>query len=160
MIIRRAEEKDIDQILCLLSQTSIVHAASRPDLFVGGETKYTGEEIAEMLSDDDTIIFVAMEEEKMLGYVFCEIRKQPASNVAKDFTYLFIDDFCVDETVRKNHVGTKLFEYVKEYAKEQDFYEITLNVWEGNDVAKAFYEKLGMNIKKYNMELILDTMEE
>lgn len=59
----------------------------------------------------------------------------------KDFTTLYIDDLCVDENSRGQHVGRKLYEYVLNYAREQGCYDVTLNVWEGNDNARAFYEK-------------------
>ena len=34
-------------------------------------------------------------------------------------------------------------------------YEVTLNVWEGNDTARRFYEKMGMVPKETQMEFIL-----
>ena len=34
-------------------------------------------------------------------------------------------------------------------------YEVTLNVWEGNDSAKAFYEKMGLKPKETQMEYII-----
>ena len=36
-----------------------------------------------------------------------------------------------------------------------DCYEITLNVWEGNDAARAFYDRMGMKPKETQMEYIL-----
>ena len=32
---------------------------------------------------------------------------------------------------------------------------MTLNVWEGNDSAKAFYEAMGFSVLKYGMEIVL-----
>ena len=34
----------------------------------------------------------------------------------------------------------------KQEAKGLNCYRLTLNVWEGNDSAKAFYDKMGMNL--------------
>ena len=48
-----------------------------------------------------------------------------------------------------------LFDYVKEYAKARGCYDVTLNVWEGNANARAFYEKKGMFVKETQMEIIL-----
>ena len=39
------------------------------------------------------------------------------------------------------HIGTTLYDYVIEYAKKQNCNDVTLNVWEGNDKARLFYEK-------------------
>ena len=45
--------------------------------------------------------------------------------------------------------------YVKKYARNLGCYDITLNVWEGNECAQRFYNKLGMRVKETNMEFIL-----
>ena len=49
--IRRAAEPDIGGILNLLSQVLEVHAAIRPDLFITGKTKYTHDELREIIKD-------------------------------------------------------------------------------------------------------------
>ena len=135
MNIRLAEEKDIDSVIKLLTQVLNIHAKIRPDIFIGGTTKYTKEEL--------------------MGYAFCIKKKQPYSTNMVPFDSLFIDDLCVDQNIRGKHVGQKIFEHVKEEAKKMGCYEVTLNVWEGNDTARRFYEKMGMVPKETQMEFIL-----
>ena len=65
---------------------------------------------------------------------------------------LYIDDLCVDSNARGQHIGTTLFDYVMEFAKESGCYTVTLNVWEGNDSARHFYEKMGMFVRETQME--------
>ena len=155
-MIRKANEKDIPRLIELLSQVLEIHAKIRPDIFVSGKTKYTKEDLLSILSDEKKMIFVATDENDMvLGYAFCEIKHTPSSKNMVQFTSLFIDDLCVDEKARGMSLGKKLFEYVKEEAKKLGCYEVTLNVWEGNDSAKAFYDKMGMKAKETQMEFIL-----
>ena len=45
-------EKDIPDVLRLLSQVLELHAQLRPDIFVPGTTKYNAQELAEMFTDD------------------------------------------------------------------------------------------------------------
>lgn len=156
MIIRRAEEKDIDQILKLLSQVLEVHYKLRPDLFISGTTKYTKNELTQIIDNDRKTIFVAVEDNKVLGYVFCEIDDFPKRNAMIAYKSLYIDDLCVDESERGNGIGKQLFEYAKEFAKEIDCLEIELHVWEGNDSAKTFYERMGLKQKYYSMEYKLE----
>lgn len=52
MNIRRAEEKDIPRIIELLKQVLQIHADIRPDIFISGTTKYTTDELVEMINDD------------------------------------------------------------------------------------------------------------
>jgi ribosomal protein S18 acetylase RimI-like enzyme len=156
MKIRRASEKDIEKILSLLSQVLEIHAKIRPDIFVSGTTKYTRAELLDLFCDDQKPVFVAVDDEDtVLGYAFCAIKHQPFSTNMIPFKTLFIDDLCVDEQSRGNHVGRFLFDYVRDYAKNLGCYEVTLNVWEGNTPAQAFYDKLGFKPKETQMEFIL-----
>ncbi len=156
MKIRRAEEKDIPRIDALLSQVLEIHAALRPDLFVSGTRKYTDEELKGILKDDNTPVFAAVDENDVLaGYAFCVMNDYSGSNNMQPVRSLYIDDLCVDENARGAHVGRSLYEYVMAYAKEQGCYSVTLNVWEGNDSARAFYDRMGFGIQKTVMEKIL-----
>ncbi|MGN1423534.1 MAG: GNAT family N-acetyltransferase [Oscillospiraceae bacterium] len=155
IIIRRAEEKDAEKVLALLSQVLELHAGLRPDIFISGSTKYTAAELTEIFADDSRPVFVAEDGGEVVGYAFCVIKRQPFTTNMKDFTTLYIDDLCVDENCRGKHVGTLLFDYVMRFAKAQGCYDVTLNVWEGNDSARAFYEKMGMFVKETQMEILV-----
>lgn len=160
MIIRRANQQDIDGILKLLEQVLEIHAAIRPDIFISGTTKYTREELGDILLDDTRPVYVAVEEEMVFGYAFCVLKKQPFTTTMVPFLSLYIDDLCVDEHARGRHIGEELFEHVKREALRLGCYEITLNVWEGNDGARRFYEKMGLRVKETQMEYILDEKQE
>lgn len=156
MDIRRAEEKDIPRIIELLGQVLQIHADIRPDIFIPGTTKYTAGELAELLQNEEKPIYVAVnEEDECLGYAFCQLKEQPFSNNMVPFRSFFIDDLCVDQRTRGQHVGESLFEYVKEEARRRGCYEVTLNVWAGNTAAEKFYDKMGLRTKERQMEYIL-----
>ena len=155
-MIRRAEKKDIPAVLRLLSQVLEIHAAARPDIFISGTTKYTESELATLFADDGTPVYVAADEaDSVLGYVFCIVKEPTASNNLVPFRTLYIDDLCVDESARGQHIGEELFRYAVSEAKRLGCYDVTLNVWEGNDNAKRFYEKMGLRPKKTELELVL-----
>jgi len=156
MIIRRAQEKDMPDILRLLSQVLEVHHQGRPDLFKGGVRKYTDSELAELIKDDSKPIFVGVDEtERVLGYAFCIFVQHIANNILTDIKTLYIDDLCVDEEIRGQHVGKQLYEYVLGFAREQGCYNVTLNVWALNEGAMKFYEACGLKPQKIGMETIL-----
>jgi len=157
MDIRKAEEKDLDQVLALLSDLLELHAKLRPDIFIPGTTKYTREELLDIFANDETPVFLAVDEnDEMMGYVFCVIQDPPFTTNMVQFKTLFIDDFGVVEKHRGRHIATKMFEFIKEEAKRRGCYDVTLNVWEGNDSARKFYEKMGMFVKETQMEIILE----
>lgn len=155
MYIRRAKETDMDGLNRLLHQVNMVHYLGRPDLFKPGK-KYRDEELVEIIHNDNTPIFVAVDEkEYMLGYCFCIYQQHINNNLLTDIKTLYIDDLCVDEVCRGQHVGKSLYEYVKAFAKEEDFYNLTLNVWSLNPSAMKFYEACGLQPQKIGMETIL-----
>lgn len=156
MQIRRAEEKDMDGINKLLLQVLMVHHNGRPDLFKSHTKKYTDEELKAIIADDNTPIFVSVDEkEQVLGYAFCIFKQFINDNILTDIKTLYIDDLCVDENVRGQHIGTKLYEYVLQFAKDSGCYNLTLNVWSLNESAMKFYEKCGLVPQKVGMECVL-----
>jgi len=155
MEIRRAKYCDIPRIIELLEQVLTVHHEGRPDVFKSGAKKYDENMLTCMLSDDKTVIFVAENATRVLGYCFCMIKETHGDTILKDMKTLYIDDLCIDEGERGQGVGRALFEYARAYAKELGCYNLTLNVWECNTGAKAFYERLGLVPQKTILETIL-----
>ena len=118
--------------------------------------KYTDEELTAIIQDDTRPIFVyPNEDDKVIGYVFCIYQQILSSNLLTDIKTLYIDDLCVDENKRGMHIGRQLYEYVLQYARENSFYNVTLNVWAFNENALQFYEKCGLKKQKIYMEKIL-----
>ncbi len=155
-MIRRAQQKDIPKIHDLLTQVCLIHHRDRPDLFKHGARKYTDQQLARMITDDEKPIFVAADEQdNVVGYVFCILEQSPDSNVLTDIKTLYIDDLCVDETRRGQHIGRQLYDYSVEFAKKCGCYNLTLNVWSGNVSAMKFYESCGLKPQKIHMETIL-----
>lgn len=152
-MIRRAKKEDIFEIERLLYQVQKVHADIRPDIFRHGQKKYTTEELEDLLQNDNRPIFVYENAQYRIdGYIFCIYQIIKDSRSLYDRKVLYIDDLCVDKDKRGNHIGTKLYEYVVNLAKEKHFDSITLNVWNGNDTAYQFYEKCGLQPLKIMME--------
>ncbi len=156
-MIRRAEPRDIPDILQLLVQVCMVHHNGRPDLFKGPATKYTAEELEALIPDDSRPIFVLTDEAdaRVLGYAFCIFQRHVGDHVLTDVKTLYIDDLCVREECRGQHVGTRLYRHVLAFAKERGCYNVTLNVWACNEAAMRFYEKCGLKPQKIGMETIL-----
>ena len=140
----------------LLNQVLMVHHNGRPDLFKSNAKKYTDEELVLLIEDDNKPIFVAVDEaENVLGYAFCVFQQHINNNILTDIKTLYIDDLCVDEEKRGMHIGRHLYDFVVDYAKSEECYNLTLNVWSCNVSAMKFYEKCGLVPQKVGMEIIL-----
>lgn len=156
MNIRRATKKDIDGINKLLCQVLMVHHNGRPDLFKSNVKKYTDKELLDIIQDDNRPIFVEVnEQDKIMGYAFCIFQQHIDDNILTAVKTLYIDDLCVDENLRGQHIGKQLYEYVLDFAKKSGCYNVTLNVWSCNPTAQKFYENCGLLPYKIGMEKIL-----
>ena len=115
MNIRRAVPGDMAGINKLLKQVLMVHHAGRPDLFKADVKKYTDEELLGIIKDDTRPIFVALDGQgEVCGYAFCIYQQHVDDNILTDVKTLYIDDLCVDEEARGQHIGTQIYEYVLE----------------------------------------------
>lgn len=156
MKVRMAQEKDIARIHSLLAQVAMVHHKGRPDLFKPGKSKYTDEELKALLQDSNRPILAAVDDNDcMQGYAFCIFQQYKNHNIMTDIKTLYIDDLCVDETMRGKHIGRLLYNAALDYAREHGCYNLTLNVWSCNESAMKFYESCGLKPQKVGMEILL-----
>jgi len=154
MIIRKAEIKDIPFLNKLLVEVCALHSEGRPDLFRKNAKKYTDNELISLLNLENEYIFVAEIGSEVVGYCFCE-KHSRGGNIFYDKPSLYIDDLCVDSNFRGQKIGESLFNHVEKFAKDNGFYDITLNVWALNEGATKFYQKMGLIPLKTVMEKIL-----
>ena len=171
--VRRAGEQDIEGIMRLLVQVNMVHHNGRPDLFNGPTTKYSESELADILQNENAPVFVCVKKnddenadipvngdgEAVLGHAFCIMQEHTGERMIPDMKTLYIDDICVEEHARGLHVGTRLYQHAEEFARISGCYNVTLNVWECNPGARAFYEAMGMSVQKTGMEKVLRSDE-
>ena len=154
-MIRKAMERDIPRIMALLEQVNRVHYEGRPDIFKLA-TKYGEDELLEILADEQKCILVSVDDADFVeGYAFCIYQQHVGSRLLTDIKTLYIDDLCVDETLRGRHIGRTLYDAAVALARETGCYNLTLNVWSCNQSAMRFYEACGLLPQKVGMELIL-----
>lgn len=153
---RRATKEDIPAIENLLEQVLLVHHNGRADIFKEKGQKYTIEKLEEIIADDLNPVFVAENSEGVVvAHCFCQIVDRPESPATYAYKTLYIDDLCVDENARGQKIGSSLYDYVRRYARENGYYNVTLHAWECNPDAVGFYKHIGMRIQQYTMEEVL-----
>lgn len=156
MEIRFAQPRDVPGILSLLHQISAIYHEGRPDLFRPNGQKYSPSQMFSMLSCPEVPVFVAAEGDRVLGCGICQIKPHSRDPVCTDYTNLFIDVLCVDESCRRQHIGTALYRQILHYAKLRKCHNVTLNVWVCSPCAMKFYESMGLKPQKICMETLLE----
>lgn len=152
MTIRFANTDDIPQLLNLLRQVERVHHDIRPDLFRDGGEKYEPETLKKLLKDVNRPVLAAVEDGVVVGYAFCVLEETAGDPARLDRKELYLDDLCVDASVRGKGVAKQLWQETVDLAKQLGCDALTLNVWEGNDRARKFYENCGLTVRKTFLE--------
>ena len=69
--------------------------------------------------------------------------------------FLDIDEFGVDENSRRQGAASEMIRFIRDWAKEQGFSRLELNMWTFNRGALAFYEAVGFSTYRRYMEIHL-----
>lgn len=96
-------------------------------------------------------IFVFEDNDNIIGYLDLKIEYQMhhCDKVAE------VIEFCVDPKHRSQHIGAKLFEYAKTYAKDNGCVVLDLTTNQKRHRAHKFYENHGMDQTHYKYTLNL-----
>ncbi|MDR2686510.1 MAG: GNAT family N-acetyltransferase [Oscillospiraceae bacterium] len=153
--VRPARKEDHPAVERLLRQIAQLHADLRPEIFRPAGRKYDTERYYGLLQDTDTPILVAENREgEVLGYAMLQVKSVGENHpVLLPRTFLYIDDLCVDGDARGQGIGAALMQGVRALAKSRGIGKIELNVWECNEAAMRFYERLGFQTQRRELEL-------
>ena len=153
MLIRFANREDYEEVERIAEQVQKMHVEWRPDIYTF-EKKIFPDEIFEQIIENKMLI-VATDEEKVVGFLMYVINKVNFDNQVERTLYN-VNAVAVDEECRGQGIGHKLFDYLKDIAKENNMDAIELQVNAENKAAKAMYEKYGFTDKSINMEFKLE----
>ena len=136
----------------LAKQVHKLHVNWNPDLFLEVEEVIPMERLKKLLETDS--IYVAKINSGIVGYIIIDI-KEKDNGFIRYRKLLSIDTLCIDEDFRGQGIGTKMLEFAKNIAKEQNCTDMHLTVNPNNENAIKVYEKFGMKVHNlsYMMKL-------
>ena len=155
MNVRLARENELDEINRIRKQVNDIHAAGKPEVFKKGFGKDLQDLIHAIWNDPEKEIVVAESEGKICGYAVLKHINKPENPFMFERDYLDIDEFCVDSACRRQGIASAMIEFIREFAKENGFHRIELNMWEFNQGALAFYEAAGFTTYRRYMEMMV-----
>ena len=149
--IRLAQKEELDQVNRLRAQVAGLHSQNRPDVYPPFSPEQA-EELLMLWENQEAEILVALLDGAVAGYAVALYRDQPASphNVPRKVCH--IEEFGVDEACRRQKIGLRLFEALKNRAAEKGFRQMQLNVWCFNRQALDFYQAMGFRPFRYSLE--------
>ena len=149
--IRPAREADYARIEAIWQQVHALHVALRPDAYAPRTPILPPERFQEHLASGT--IHVAEQSGYVSGIlVFCEKHVLSVSKGMRRI--LFIDVMAVDESCRRQGIGQQMLSHIRQYASDNGFDGVELQVAARNTAARAMYESFGFHEKSVNMELL------
>ncbi|MBQ4185750.1 MAG: GNAT family N-acetyltransferase [Clostridiales bacterium] len=155
MVIRFAKEDELERINVLRKQVNDLHVEGKPDVFKPGFNEELQNYVYYIFKDPEQKIVVADKDGEICGFAILHHIYKPENPFMKVRDFLDIDEFCVDEKHRREGIATAMVEFIKNFAKEQGYHRLELNMWEFNQDALAFYEAAGFETFRRYMEMFI-----
>ncbi len=155
MEIRFAEENELEKINELRKQVNDLHVEGRPETFRPGFPDALRDYIYTVFRDPDKRVVVCVCEGRICAFAILARIVRPETFYMFERDYLDIDEFCVDSDFRRQGIGARMIDYISDFARNEGFDRVELNMWEFNREALAFYESAGFTTYRRYMEMKL-----
>lgn len=144
VMLRAAAHEDYDAVCVLYAQGDYFHAQALPQFFrpIEGPTR-SREYFERILANDNAAIFVAEQQDTLVGMIHSEVRTAPDLPLFVPRAFVYIGDLVVSELFRHQGIGLALVERVHQWTRDKGLTQVELGVWEFNASARSLYEKLG-----------------
>ena len=149
-----ADTKDAEGIARLSYQVGKMHDDALPDYFRPTPEEEHLRIIQNMLKDENAVIFKAMDDDKICGFM-CLLIQEKSRNGYVHTKVAYIYNFGIDEAMRSHGVGGKMLKEAESFLQTKGVEAVELSVFMFNQRALAFYEKNGYRTLDVNLQKIL-----
>lgn len=154
--IRLALPGDLDGVYKVFSLADHIHRQAHPEIFQkAADPSGIKHYLLAGIQTDDAVVFIAEDQDEIVGAVIAVIRHTPELQFLVQRSYVSIENLVVAEKYRRLGVGKTLMESVHFWAQENGFNQIQLTVWDFNQEAKTFYNKMGYEMLNHKMRMVL-----
>jgi ribosomal protein S18 acetylase RimI-like enzyme len=150
--IRPATIDDYDALGAIYAEVELLHRTALPQIFRAPDGPVLSREYFEAgLADEEFAWLVAERAGELLGFVTVRVVQAPERPILLPRRYAEVNNLAVHAPYRQSGVGRALLKRAEQWAAERGLGEIELNVWEFNQGAIEFYEKLGYVTERRTM---------
>lgn len=150
--IRAALPRDLEGVNQVFSLADRLHRDAHPEIFQAVDDP---QEIKAYLlagiQAENAAVFVAEVGRQIAGAVIAWERQTPEIPLLVRRTFVSVDNLVVADEYRGRGLGQALMAQVHLWARQRELAEIQLTVWDFNQGALAFYEKLGYQMLHHRM---------
>jgi ribosomal protein S18 acetylase RimI-like enzyme len=156
IIVRRAEPRDVTALGELGAALMRTHYAFDPLRFLepgqGADAGYA-RFLQSQLDEDDAIVFVAEQRDRIVGYVYGAVEPLSWKDLRDECGY--IHDLLVSPEARRAGVGDALLDNAIDWLREQGMPRIVLGTAAQNESARRLFERRGFRATMIEMTLEL-----
>jgi GNAT superfamily N-acetyltransferase len=153
--VRPAVAADYPAVEILAREILAFHVAAIPDTFRDTEPALDDAYFDELLRSAAATLLVADDAGTLVGFAICEVRWGRPSPMIIQRRLASIEQIMVTAPMRGRGIGRALFDACAAWARGKGAERLTLQVWEFNRDAVAFYERRGMTTLHRHMTLPL-----
>ena len=142
--VRKATARDYSSLCDLLDEVDALHRDKLPGIFQRPSAASRGKEsYLELITNEDAALLVAEAAEELVGFVQAIVRDAPTSPIFVPRRYAIVESIGVRSAFKNHGTGRMLMDKVQEWSIAKGATSIELNVYEFNEAAISFYERLG-----------------
>ncbi len=142
--VRRAKNSDLDFMRIALFELNKMHHEAVPDRFKTPEEIDTSKNLTHYIRKETYFAFVAEADGSLVGFIAGNVSER-VSSITKSMVMGTIDELFVSESHRGLSVGSKLIQEFENECKRRGASEISVEIWEFNEKARAFYKAHGLS---------------
>ncbi len=155
-MIRIANINDLEIINRLRIDLNDEHVQGEIKIFKDNIYKEINQDTIECINNKE--IYVYELEGKVVAFALASDYEHSETFDKYARKVFYIQEFLVDKNYRRKGIGKELFSYLKIIAKEKGYSRLELDVWNFNQSAVSFYNKIGY--KPYRIYMYTETENE
>ncbi len=148
MILRNMESNDYDIVIGIMKQVHSIHVNGRPDIYKV-ELDFSYEKYLSYLSDSTKMSLVSEIDGVAIGIAFLTL-KEDLVNLNQKIA--FLDIFCIDYRYSDKGKGKEFMYAIELLLKVRGVTRLELAVWQFNEKAQIFYNKMGFKKQRVILE--------
>ncbi len=150
--VRLAAKNDLDGMVAVWEEAEELHRSALPNIFKQAGLEHDRSYLANLVEDQNSCVLIAVTpDQEVIGVLHGVLRDAAPISILAPRCYALINNLVVKKTYHRAGVGQALMEAAHAWAAERGATEVELNVWEFNQGAIAFYERLGYSTASRKM---------
>ena len=149
-MLRKATINDIEQTAEIFRQLHELHVNAKPESFRRVPIEFFRDRLEWYVREENAWILVN-DEDGINAFAAVKVFNVDSEEKAPR-RLCYVDCFAVEENCRRQGVGRRLMEYIREFARENNCTSVQLGVAAFNEAAHRFYQSVGFTPRTFIME--------